>query len=236
METQGNYEFYFKNERIFIHGSWKTFFENNRSVIHKIETEIGYQFTPSADKIFTIFKLPQDQISTIIIGQDPYPQPGVATGRSFEVKLSDWNRVNPSLKSILQSFYYHAKRTIKSVKEIADEINTGQWEFYSPEQLFETLEKNHGVFCLNKSLTCEFGKPNSHRDIWHTFIEALVSELAMNPNITWLLWGTDAQQLYYKIGSAPRVVMATHPVAYVYSNDESKLISFIQNSGLNLVF
>ena len=235
MDTE-YFEFIFKNEPIRVHQTWKHFFETQLPLLQYIESAIGNNYTPSAQKLFTIFTLPKNKINTIIVGQDPYPQLGVATGRSFEVKATDWNQVNASLKAILQSFYYHAHGYIASFQQISEAIEKGEWDFFKPSELFEVLEKNYGVFFLNKSLTCEIGKPNSHRDVWHPFTSALAAEIAINPNITWLLWGSDAKQLEPIIGHGQRIIKALHPVAYVYSHDKTQLESFIKNSGLHLIF
>ena len=224
----------FKEKQIVIDESWISFFEENQGELSLIESKIGNNFTPKPEDIFKIFLLPKDQIKTVIIGQDPYPQEGVATGRCFEVLDSNWSNVNPSLKVILQSFYYHSTGKVMSFESILEKIKIEEWQFYPPNQLFEILEKKSGVFLLNKTLTCEIGKRNSHDGVWDLFVSNLIQEIS-DIKIHWLLWGNVAQSISQDIKHREHIIKTVHPVAYMYRNEMFKLEAFIKNSGLNLI-
>ncbi|MFW6310335.1 MAG: hypothetical protein ACOC1D_04465, partial [Prolixibacteraceae bacterium] len=92
-------------QKIEVHQTWEKFLSREiKELICQTEKEITKQnFTPPADKVLRFLEVPLDQIKVIILGQDPYPQPGVATGRAFEVgTLKSWNEPfkNISLKNI----------------------------------------------------------------------------------------------------------------------------------------
>ena len=218
----------FKEKQIVIDESWISFFEENQEELSLIESKIGNNFSPKPEDIFKIFLLPKDQIKTVIIGQDPYPQEGVATGRCFEVLDTDWNKVNKSLKIILRSFYYHITGEVKFFKEILEEIGNRKWEFYAPNILFSKLQDS-GVFLLNKSLTCEINKINSHKNIWSEFTKQVILELREDKKIKWLLWGKEAQKINKLFKIDNQKIETDHPNAY-----KSK-IEFIKKSGLNLI-
>jgi uracil-DNA glycosylase len=58
--------------------------------------------------------------------------------------------------------------------------------------LFESCEKQ-GVLLLNVYLTCEIGRPNSHRQIWEELTTELLTYISTKrPNLKWFLWGNEA--------------------------------------------
>ena len=95
---------------ITIHSDWKGFLTNeNQQLLQQIENTIANgTFTPPANCVLRFMEMPLSAIKVVILGQDPYPQPGVATGRAFEVgTLQSWNDPfkNISLKNILRALY-----------------------------------------------------------------------------------------------------------------------------------
>ncbi len=152
-------------------------------------------YTPEAGRVLHFLTFPLDKAKVIILGQDPYPQKGVATGRAFEVgTLQSWNDPfkNISLKNIIRSIYYayhnqHLK--YNEIKEILGE----SFIIQPPGQLFKNWEKQ-GVLLLNTSFTCETGKPNSHENIWYPFTQKLLDYIHQkNGSIIWFIWGNNAK-------------------------------------------
>lgn len=90
--------------------NWFEFIDNNYKSLQSIEKKIGTNpenFTPQKNNVLRFLKLDPVKIKVVILGQDPYPQPSIATGRAFEVKnLKSWSQKfrNASLKNILGQF------------------------------------------------------------------------------------------------------------------------------------
>jgi len=218
--------------------TWKDFFESQEVDLSVIDKSIGSNYTPDKENIFKIFSKPVEQIRFVIIGQDPYPKLGHATGRSFERELNDWVGTNASLKAILAGIYFQERGSFVSIPSILHEIKIGGWNVNSPDRLFKEWESEKGVFFLNKSLTTKIGVTNGHSDIWHTFVTNLVEYLSRSVQIKWLLWGNEAQKLTPFIKTTSSIVKTIHPAVYSYSGGqeaELRLIQFAKSSGLDLI-
>lgn len=182
-----------------IHSSWNDFLcEENISILKNIEKRVvdtEAEFTPPQEKVLKFFTIPLQQVKIIILGQDPYPQKGVATGRAFEVgTLKSWDDKfnNISLKNIIRSIYYAYTNKYLKYSEIKKEIGL-YFQLKSPDQLFAEWEKQ-GVLMLNTSFTCEVGKSNSHEKLWKPFTNSLLKYIAKeNDKATWFLWGNNAK-------------------------------------------
>jgi len=86
------------------------------------------------------------------LGQDPYPQTGVATGRAFEVgTLKSWNQPfkNISLKNILRALYKAYSGQIIKFSQLKEKFDN-EFSVLPPGKLFEHWEKQ-GVLLLNTS-------------------------------------------------------------------------------------
>ena len=226
--------FNFKNHDIEVHDSWEPFFRDNINELQKVEKDIGNDFTPNAENVFKIFKLPLNEIRFIIIGQDPYPQRGVATGRSFEIMNDSWSYINKSLEAILVSLHYHMTGDLKGYCEILQKIKSNKWSICPPDRIFTELESQSGCFFLNKTLTCKVNNKNAHESIWNDFTTGLVSHIATNINPKWLLWGNVAQKLESLIDRKDSIIKTIHPAYFSYTGgkeSENRLFDFAKNSG-----
>lgn len=130
---------------------------------------------PSPSNIFRAFQLcPYNECIGCFIGQDPYPQEGVATGILFGNNTSI---ISPSLQI---------------VKEAA--IN-----YTIPHNTIEfdnTLESwaKQGILMLNSALTCNINQVGVHMQIWRPFISKLLQNLSIkNPGLFYVLFGSQAQ-------------------------------------------
>lgn len=187
-----------------IHSSWSDFLtvSIDKMLVNISESLNECDYTPTAERVLRFLTLDVDLMNVVVIGQDPYPQKGVATGRAFEVAgLNNWNQPfrNVSLKNIVRSVYYAYHSEYLTYKQIISKMGDGLfpegYRIAPPDKFFELWEKQ-GVLLLNTSFTCEIGCPGSHSVLWREFTMQLL-EFINNRNkyITWFLWGKHAQDI-----------------------------------------
>jgi uracil-DNA glycosylase len=202
-------------KEIRIHSDWFSFLsDGNQSLVKEIEEKVqktGY--TPPADKVLRFLSCPLSSVRVLILGQDPYPQPGVATGRAFEVAtLKSWNQPfkNISLKNILRSLYKAYTGKILTYNQLKGKFDN-EFPVLPPGRLFTHWE-NQGVLLLNTSFTCQPGKPGSHQKLWEEFTSRLLFYIQSKiPNATWFLWGNNARTATRKI-ELTRSIKTLHPM------------------------
>lgn len=123
---------------------------------------------PPAGKIFAAFdRTPFDAVKVVILGQDPYHEPGQAQGLCFYVP--------PEVQSP------------PSLVNIAKELG------HMPDLLKWT---DQGVLLLNATLTVEAHKAGSHQGKgWEVFTDAVIRALAeRREHLVFILWGSYAQK------------------------------------------
>lgn len=149
---------------------------------------------PPMEDMFQALKLTAYQeVKAVIIGQDPYHQPGQAMGMSFSVR--EGVRVPPSLQNIY--------------KEI--ENSTGRKQPASGDLTRWAVQ---GVLLLNAVLTVRRSQPKSHAGHgWERFTDFIISRLNERPQpIVFLLWGSDAKRKRELITNPAHLVLtAAHP-------------------------
>lgn len=149
---------------------------------------------PPASLIFNAFNLcPLDKIKVVIIGQDPYHEPGQAHGLCFSV--NDGVKFPPSLQNIY--------------KEIASEYNQPM-----PQSGNLTRWAEQGVLLLNATLTVRAHLAASHQGKgWETFTDNVIKEVNDRcQNVVFLLWGSYAQKKEAYIDKSKHCVLkAAHP-------------------------
>jgi len=156
-----------------------------------------YQTTtcyPPGREIFNAFNLcPFDKVKVVIIGQDPYHEPGQAEGLCFSVK--DGVVPPPSLVNIF--------------KEISADL--GQ-----PMPASGSLRRwaQQGVLLLNATLTVRAHQANSHSTLgWQKFTDAAIRALASRrQHLVYMLWGGNARGKAYMIDKNNNLVLeSVHP-------------------------
>ena len=151
---------------------------------------------PPRQELFAAFRLtPPERVRVIILGQDPYHEPGQANGLSFSV--APGVRLPPSLRNIFEEL-----RTDCGVTP--------------PDSGDLTPWAEQGVFLLNSSLSVQAGAAGSHQAFgWQTFTDAVVAALAKLPQpVAFILWGAHAQKkaAIAQSSSYPRLVLQSpHP-------------------------
>jgi len=171
----------------------KPYFAQLVRFLHE-EKAAGKVIYPPGSLIFRAFDLtPVDQVKVVILGQDPYHNPGEAMGLSFSVP--DGVRMPPSLRNI-----YKEIETDLGIR-MSGRPNLESWA-------------RQGVLLLNSFLTVEAGRAASHRDIgWQEFTDAVIRYLSAHcSGIVFLLWGNFAKAKASLIDTTRHhVLMAAHP-------------------------
>ena len=171
----------------------KPYFASLVRFLHQEKAD-GKVIYPPGSQIFRAFDLtPVPQVKVVILGQDPYHNPGEAMGLSFSVP--DGVRTPPSLKNIFK------------------EIETDLGIRMSGRPNLEAWARQ-GVLLLNSILTVEAGRAASHRGIgWEEFTDAVIRYLSAHcEGIVFLLWGNFAKAKAALIDtSRHHVLTAAHP-------------------------
>lgn len=187
-------------------------FLKKREDLEEILESLGKDFTPPADRIFRA-AMPVERIKVVILGQDPYHQPGVATGRAFEVAgLKDWRQHfrQVSLKNIVRLLY--ASETGENPYEVTytkvlREMDAGRFCLLPPDRLFSYWQAE-GVLLFNTALTCKIGAPGTHAELWRPLCEDLLQYIEDSVHPIWFLWGTAARQYAH----FRNVFLSRHPM------------------------
>lgn len=149
---------------------------------------------PSGPNIFNAFAhCPFDRVKVVIIGQDPYHEPGQAHGLCFSVQ--DGTPFPPSLQNIF--------------KEITDDLGRPH-----PTSGDLTRWADQGVLLLNATLTVRAHRAGSHQGHgWETFTDAAIRCLnAERQHLVYMLWGAYAQKKGASIDTSRNLVLTSpHP-------------------------
>ncbi len=148
-----------------------------RELVDKVREEYKYETCyPPEDKIFNALNLcPFDKVKVVIMGQDPYFNPGQAMGLSFSVP--DGVQLPPSLKTLYRALGIN----LNGINQPSGDLT--RWA-------------EQGVLLLNTVLTVREKQANSHRKYkWRVFTDAVIEALdAEREHIVFMLWGRIAQR------------------------------------------
>ena len=131
---------------------------------------------PPAKLIFNAFnRTPFDKVKVVILGQNPYHEPGQAQGLAFYVPPEI--QTPPSLINIAKELNEDARRETGDVPDLLS------WT-------------DQGVLLLNATLTVAAHRAGSHQGRgWETFTDAVVRALATErEHLVFILWGSYAQK------------------------------------------
>ena len=150
-------------------------------------------FPHSSNWFHALEATPLEQVKVVIIGQDPYHQPGQAHGLCFSVKPGV--RIPPSLVNIYKELQSDLGIT---------PVNHGYLEHWARQ----------GVLLLNAVLTVEQSNANAHQGKgWETFTDRVI-ELVNDQceHVVFMLWGSYAQKKGARIDQSRHLVLkAPHP-------------------------
>ena len=185
----------------------------------KTEKAAGKKIYPPGSLIFNAFNTtPFEDVKVVILGQDPYHNPGEAMGLSFSVPKGV--RIPPSLRNIY--------------KELNEDLSVS-----IPNHGDLTRWAEQGVFLLNAMLTVEHRTPRSHQKIgWQDFTDAVIHKLSTEQEgLVFMLWGGFARKKKELIDKSKHLVLeAAHPSplaggAYFGSKHFSKANDYLQKQG-----
>ena len=158
----------------------------------RAEIAAGRTYLPAGEHVLRAFKQPFHDVRVLIVGQDPYPTPGHAVGLSFSVAPD----VRPIPKSLINIY-----------KEYADDLGHPL-----PSNGDLTPWAEQGILLLNRALTVQPGKSNSHQGKgWEQVTEQAIKALAARDEpMVAILWGRNARNLRPMLGDVPCIESA-HP-------------------------
>ncbi len=183
-----------------MHESWQDFLqaEFNQPYFKKLSEFLTEAYNnsvvyPPKQQVFSAFTTDLNDVKVVILGQDPYHEPGQAHGLAFSVR--DNIKTPPSLVNIYK------------------EINS---EYGTPIPKSGNLKRwqEQGVLLLNNVLTVEAHKAGSHRGYgWEDFTLHCVQYLSdKQPHLVFLLWGRDARNKAKLIDKQKHLVLeSAHP-------------------------
>ena len=171
----------------------KPYFRELVAELHR-EKQAGITVYPPGGSIFKAFDLcPLDKVKVVILGQDPYHNPGQAMGLSFSVP--EGVAAPASLKNIF--------------KEIESDLGirmSGSTDL--------TPWARQGVLLLNSVLTVRAGAAASHSGLgWQEFTDAVIRIISETQDgVVFLLWGNYAKTKAPLIDiSRHHILAAAHP-------------------------
>ncbi|WP_103341120.1 uracil-DNA glycosylase [Amycolatopsis sp. CA-126428] len=158
----------------------------------RAEIAAGRTYLPAGEHVLRAFQQPFHDVRVLIVGQDPYPTPGHAVGLSFSVAPD----VRPIPKSLINIY-----------KEYTEDLGHPL-----PSNGDLTPWADQGVLLLNRALTVQPGKSNSHQGKgWEEVTEQAIKALAARSEpMVAILWGRNARNLRPMLGEVPCIESA-HP-------------------------
>ena len=160
----------------------------------RAEVAAGRTYLPAGEHVLRAFTRPLDDVRVLIVGQDPYPTPGHAVGLSFSVSPTT-RPVPRSLANIFREYTADLGHPMPSTGDLSP------WA-------------ERGVLLLNRALTVEPHKPNSHQGKgWEIFTDRVIECLNTEcEGLVFLLWGKFAQNKAKNIDPKRHLILkADHP-------------------------
>lgn len=207
-------------------GPWGQLFNFSKQQWNRISEQVENAYVtatvyPPRQQLFAALQAtPPEQVRVVILGQDPYHEPGQAHGLSFSVEPG-----TPIPKSLCNIY-----KELESDLEIPP-AGSGCLRPWA----------ENGVLLLNSILTVEAHKAGSHKKFgWEAFTDQVIAATNALPQpIAFVLWGNYAQKKESLIHTdAPRLVLASaHPSplsayrGFFGSRPFSKINEFLEENG-----
>lgn len=154
---------------------------------------------PTFADVFRAFTLCSEaDCRAVFLGQDPYPQKGVATGILFG-NNENTEELSPSLQVIINS--------LSTLEEALMPFSTFDvtMEFWARQ----------GILMINSALTCEMNKIGSHVMLWRPFLSKFLANLSNNKiGVVYVLFGSQAQSFMPYILRKNPIIGTKHPAFY----------------------
>jgi len=158
----------------------------------RAEIAAGRTYLPAGNHVLRAFQQPFADVRVLIVGQDPYPTPGHPIGLCFSVAPD----VRPLPKSLVNIYTEYCEDLGHPPPANGD---LSAWT-------------ENGVLLLNRALTVQPGKPNSHQGKgWEEVTEQAIRALAARGGpLVAILWGRNARNLRPLLDPVPCIESA-HP-------------------------
>lgn len=170
---------------------------------------------PAPKNIFKAFHLcPYKECRVVMLGQDPYPQRGVATGILFgNSPDTPEEALSPSLQVVKEAaINYEIPRT-------------------TPVLFDNTLESwvKQGILMINTALTCQVNQVGSHFNIWRPFMSKLIRNLSRHDSgLIYVLYGNQASLFKNDIENALKIIEVYHPAYFARRCEKMPYEVFIE--------
>ncbi|MDO8336164.1 MAG: uracil-DNA glycosylase [Candidatus Saccharibacteria bacterium] len=188
---------------------WQEFFEKPevRLELKRISSELesfitqGEDINPGVGSVFrALYAVAPSEIKSVIIGQDPTPAKGQATGLAFSLRPGTPANVVPSVQRVM-----------------LEAINEGHCMNMEDGDLSSWA--NQGVLLLNTALTIpcsnseQFCTANGHKQVWSKFTGMLITHIdAIDSHFSYILWGGQAGGYATTINNSNhKVLRGGHP-------------------------
>lgn len=171
------------------------FFKSGKDI--EVLSKLKEPYLPDYRYIYRALKTPMEAVRAVIVGQDPYPTPGYATGLAFSIPPNK-RPIPPSLRNIF--------------KEYCDDLH-----HRPPSSGDLSLWASRGVLLLNTVLTVAPYAPGSHKDLgWQELTNEVLRRLAERGKCVFIMWGKEAQQSLPDLLPAEgskrnRFILSAHP-------------------------
>lgn len=170
----------------------KDYYQNLRKFLDEEYT--NKTIYPSKQDLYNALRLtPYKDVKVVILGQDPYHEPGQAHGLAFSVNKGI--QIPPSLINIY--------------KEMKDDIGT-----FIPNNGYLFSWTKQGILLLNSVLTVEAHKANSHKGKgWEVLTDFIISKLDKKDEpVVFILWGRNARDKKTLITNPKHLIIeSAHP-------------------------
>ncbi len=176
-----------------------------------------------------------DEVTCVVLGQDPYPEPGFATGRAFEAgNLAGWNELDKMFSKSIRAYTQQTvaartgdlsyARSFNDWPKTLAAIENGTVELEHPSKIADRWV-SEGALLLNASLTLTRFKVDidphqsqGHLVLWRPLIvETLLALAARGKPLVFLGFGDAAAQalklagIDETVGGNLRCVLRDHP-------------------------
>lgn len=172
-------------EQFSIHKEWLKLFQREFNSASQLLDSLQ-DYSPAKENVFKVFESAPSEVKVVIVGQDPYPTAGDATGLAFSVRRCE------KLPKSLQNLFRELQSDLGITRTDGD---LSDWQA-------------QGVFLINRVLTVPSGQANGHKNIgWEDFTEIIIRYLGERGAVGFLM-GKSAEEMakYFS-----KKVITAHP-------------------------
>jgi uracil-DNA glycosylase len=185
-----------------MHPTWQSWLGAEKTLLESIESKVlSADIVPPPNQVMRAFSSDPTRIKVVLLGQDPYPPPGDATGLAFAMNAQG--------------------KTPRSLRNIAQELKAdlGSNQVLDDKSPDLTRWSKQGVILLNRALTTVPGAAGAHlgRDYgWQEFTLKSVERILEQQPVVFMLWGNFAKTIVpelqkFKYFDRARIVESAHP-------------------------